>query len=135
MRAAIDTGALVALANPRDQYHDAALKRARAFLENGGRFIGTTLVLAELHGHLLRRMHPAAAASVLRAVTADRAYDWRDATAEMVDAALNGWMGRFQDQRFSLTDAVTFELMQRERLTDAFAFDEHFRIAGFRLLK
>ena len=134
MRAAVDTGALVALANPRDQYPDAARRAARGFLDRGGRFVGTTLVLAELHGHLLRRMPAGAAAAVLRAVTMDRAYDWRDATTDMVDSALNDWMGRFQDQGFSLTDAVTFELMRRERLTDAFAFDDHFRVAGFGLL-
>jgi predicted nucleic acid-binding protein len=134
MRAAVDTGALLALANPRDRYHEAALQIARRFIGQGGRFVGTTLVLAELHGHLLRYRPPAAAVAVLRAVTADRVYDWRDANTEMVDAALNAWMDRFPDQRFSLTDAVTFELMRRERLTEAFAFDDHFRVAGFRLL-
>lgn len=134
MRAAVDTGALLALANPRDQYHEAALRVARRFIDQGGRFVGTTLVLAELHGHILRYRPPSAAAAVVRAVTADRAYEWRDATMELVDAAFNAWMDRFADQRFSLTDAVTFELMRRERLTDAFAFDDHFRVAGFRLL-
>ena len=134
MRAAIDTGALLALANPRDQYHEAARRIARDFLAGGGRFVGTTLVLAELHGHLLRRVDAPRAAAVLRAVLTDRGYEWHDATAELVDAALGGWIARSDDQRFSLTDAVTFELMRRERLTDAFAFDEHFTVAGFRLL-
>jgi predicted nucleic acid-binding protein len=134
MRAAIDTGALLALANPRDQYHEAARKVARDFVARGGRFVGTTLVLAELHGHLVRRLSPVDAADLLRLTRADRVYDWRDVGTEMVDAALNDWIGRFRDQRFSLTDAVTFELMKRERLTDAFAFDDHFRVAGFRLL-
>lgn len=134
MRAAVDTGALLALANPRDQYHEAAVRIARGLLEKGGTLVGTTLVLAELHGHLLRWRPPVAAAAVLRAVTTDRAYRWYDATTDLVDAALQGWIARFADQRFSLTDAVTFELMRRERLKDAFAFDDDFRIAGYRLL-
>jgi predicted nucleic acid-binding protein len=134
MRAAVDTGALLALANPKDQYHDAAVRIARGVLNQGGTLIGTTLVLAELHGHLLRWRPPAAAAEILRAVTTDRGYDWRDATTDLVDSAIHSWIARFADQRFSLTDAVTFELMRRERLQDAFAFDDDFRVAGYRLL-
>jgi len=134
MRAAIDTGALLALANPRDQYHEAAVRIARGFLARGGTWVGSTLVLAELHGHLLRWRSPAAAAQLLGAITADRGYDWRDATPDLLDGALHSWIHRFADQRFSLTDAVTFELMRRERLTEAFAFDDDFRVAGYRLL-
>jgi hypothetical protein len=134
MRAAVDTGALLALANPRDQYHEAAVRIARGFLGRGGILVGTTLVLAELHGHLLRWRPPVAAAALLRALTADPACIWHDTSASLVDGALHGWIDRFADQRFSLTDAVTFELMRQERLRDAFAFDDHFRVAGFRLL-
>lgn len=38
---------------------------------------------------------------------------------------------RYADQEFSLTDAVSFALMQRRGLTTAFAFDTHFATAGF----
>jgi predicted nucleic acid-binding protein len=33
-----------------------------------------------------------------------------------------------------LIDAVSFELMRRNKVTHAFAFDQHFAIAGFKLL-
>lgn len=36
---------------------------------------------------------------------------------------------------FSLSDAVGFEIMRREGLTHAFAFDHHFGIAGFHRLR
>ena len=42
---------------------------------------------------------------------------------------------RFHDQDFSLTDAVSFELMVREGLSEAFAFDRHFTVAGFQLVR
>jgi predicted nucleic acid-binding protein len=42
---------------------------------------------------------------------------------------------RFEDQPFSLVDAVSFELMRREDVTSAFAFDHHFEVAGFELLQ
>lgn len=132
--AAIDTGALLALASRRDQYHARAVDVAARFRRAGGRWIGSTLVLAELHGHLLRRADPATARRVIAAVLGDPIYDWRDASTELVRAALAQWIARYSDQHFSLTDAVTFELMRQERLTRAFAFDNDFVTAGFDLL-
>jgi predicted nucleic acid-binding protein len=135
IRAAIDTSALLALASSRDQHHAAAVAAEARFRKRGGRWIGTTLVLAELHGHLLRRLDPAGARRVLTAVIADPAFDWRDASIELVSGAVDRWLAGYADQRFSLTDAVTFELMRRERIAEAFAFDSDFVTAGFELLQ
>lgn len=134
MRAAVDTSALLALASSRDQYHRRAVSAETKFRRKGGQWVGTTLVLAELHGHLLRRLDPRAARRVLASVLADPAFEWRDATVELVSAAVERWIGGFSDQRFSLTDAVTFEVMRRERIAQAFAFDHDFVTAGYDLL-
>jgi predicted nucleic acid-binding protein len=45
------------------------------------------------------------------------------------------WLERFDDQRFSLADAVSFEVMRREKVKQAFAFDQRFEIAGFALVR
>jgi predicted nucleic acid-binding protein len=132
--ALIDTSALLAVANPRDQYHETALRAAQQHLAAGGRFVGSTLVLAELHGHLLYRRGPGPARGVLTALLEDPAYTWEDVTVEVIASAVSGWLERFGDQRFSLPDAVSFELMRARRLSVAFAYDEHFRTAGFTLL-
>ena len=71
---------------------------------------------------------------MIGALLRDPAYDWRDAGVELLESAVTDWLERFADQRFSLTDAVTFELMRRERLRQAFAFDQDFRTAGYELL-
>lgn len=131
----VDTSALLAVANPRDQYHQRAVALGRSFLERGGRWIGTTLVLAELHGHLLQRRGADTARMHLGQLFDDPAYEWVDATAELVHEARAGWLERFRDQPFSLTDAVSFEVMRRRRITTAYAFDHHFEIAGFELLR
>lgn len=135
MRVAVDTGALLALASSRDQYHAKAVAIEARFRRAGGRWLGTTLVLSELHGHLLRRLDPRAARRVLGAVVADPAFEWRDASTELVRSAIDRWIVRFADQRFSLTDAVTFEMMSRERIHRAFAFDADFVTAGFSLME
>ena len=133
-RAAIDTGALLALASSRDQYHERAVATEKRFRSAGGRWSGSTLVLGELHGHLLRRLAPDVARRTVSALLADPAFEWHDASAELLQGATDRWLTRFADQAFSLTDAVTFELMRRERIAAAFAYDQHFVTAGFELL-
>ncbi len=134
-RVAVDTGALLALASTRDQYHERA-RRSLARLQRAGmRFVGHTLVLGEVHGHLLRRLAPADARRIVAGLLRDPAFEWMEVGHELLGRAISGWMERFADQRFSLTDAVTFEVMREARLTHAFAYDEDFVIAGYVLEK
>ena len=93
------------------------------------------LVLGELHGHLLHRRGPAQAHDLTDALLDDSAYEWVDTTVDLVRTAVASWIERFRDQAFSLTDAVSFEVMRREGLRAAFAYDDHFRTAGFELLR
>ena len=131
----IDTSALLALANRRDQYHERAVRSAVKIVESGERLVGTTLVLAELHAHLLYRADPMRARAVVGGLMDDPLYEWLDVTVELVRSATGAWLERFRDQRFSLTDAVSFEVMRRRRIAVAFAYDRHFETAGFRLLE
>ena len=41
---------------------------------------------------------------------------------------------RYEDKTFSYTDATSFALMERLGIREAFAFDNHFRQYGLRLL-
>jgi predicted nucleic acid-binding protein len=130
----VDTSALLAVANPRDQYHATAVASARRHLGAGGRFAGSVLVLAELHGHLLHRRGPSPARTVLDALLEDPAYVWHGVSPELIAAAASDWLARFADQEFSLTDAVSFALMRAQKVKVAFAYDDDFRTAGFGLL-
>lgn len=65
----------------------------------------------------------------------DPVHEWLPVSAELVLEALDGWLGRFADQSFSLIDAVSFEVMRQEALSHAFAFDHHFETAGYGLLR
>jgi predicted nucleic acid-binding protein len=132
--AAVDTSALLAIASSRDQFHTRALETATRFRDAGGRWFGSALVMGELHAHLLRRINAATARRVVSALLDDPAYEWRDVTIELERSAVHQWLERFAEQRFSLTDAVTFELMSQERVRKAFAFDSDFVTAGFELL-
>lgn len=91
-------------------------------------------MLGEFHGHVLHRRGPVVARELLGALLRDTVYRWVDVGADLVATAASAWLERYHDQRFSLTDAVSFEIMRRESLSEAFAFDRDFVTAGFRLL-
>jgi predicted nucleic acid-binding protein len=49
-------------------------------------------------------------------------------------AAAIGWIERFADQGFILTDASSFAVMDRLVIRRAFAFDHDVAVAGFELV-
>jgi hypothetical protein len=135
VRALVDTSALIAVTRQRDQYHARARPIAEAYRAAGGRYVGTTLVLGETYSHVLYDLGPRLAQEYAASLLDDPAYEWVDATLTLVRDALSNWLDRFRDQRFSLVDAVSFEVMRRQKITHAFAFDRHFEVAGFKLLR
>jgi predicted nucleic acid-binding protein len=130
----IDTSALLALAGMRDQYHESAVALARRHLGTGGAWVSTSLVMAELHALLLQRAGVDRARRVVTALLDDPAYEWIGPSADVVRAATSAWLERYTDQRFTLTDAVSFEVMRQKKVTQAFAFDAHFVTAGYTLV-
>jgi predicted nucleic acid-binding protein len=134
MRALIDTSALLALSHGRDQYHETAVAIAKTHRSAGGRFVGTTSILTEFHSHLLYLRDSAVARAALMSLLADPIHEWLEVDAELLREANGNWLLPYEDQRFSLVDAVSFEVMRRTRVARAFAFDRHFEVAGFELL-
>ena len=134
-RVLMDTGALLALSHRRDQNHEQAVAIAERHRAGGGTFVGTTLVLSEFYSHLLYLRDPTTARAALGHLLNDPIQEWLEVGPDLVGAARAHWLTRFADQRFSLVDAVSFEVMQRNKVTSAFAFDHHFEIAGFELLR
>ena len=135
VRVLVDTGALLALSHGRDQHHGRAVDIARRHRSSGGTFVGTTLVLSEFYSHLLYLRDAAVARSALRHLLEDPILEWLEVGPDLVGNASSNWLTRFEDQRFSLVDAVSFEVMRLENVTSAFAFDHHFEVAGFELLQ
>lgn len=134
MRAFVDTSALLALSRSGDQYHARAVRATEAHLAAGGSYVGTTLVLGELHAHLMRLRGLAVARELIGGLVADPIHQWHEVGPDLVSAAIHQWLSKFYDQDFTLTDAVSFEVMRREGLARAFAFDHHFEVAGFELV-
>jgi predicted nucleic acid-binding protein len=85
VRVLIDTGALLALSRPRDQYHERAVRLAERHLTSGGRFVGTTLILSELYSHLLYLRGARGARVALARLLDDPLHEWLEVPSEPLD--------------------------------------------------
>lgn len=108
----------------------AALSRA---VSQGKRIVTTNLVVAETHALLLRRTNRNVAIGFARTVR-QAPNLLVSSTPELESIALGDWLERFEDQDFSLTDAVSFAVMAGRGIHEAITLDRHFVVAGFRAL-
>ena len=127
----LDTVGLLALWDTSDQWHAAAETAFAGIVRARSRLVTTTFVLLECGNAAARRPYRPAAdrlrermeqGGMLIAPTWD---DWREAwTAyRRADAGAAG-----------IVDYVSFAVMRRLGLAQAFTNDEHFRAAGFETL-
>ena len=124
----VDTSALFALANDRDLKHREARLAFDRLLQAERRLLTHSYVLSESMALLHQRLGPAAA---LALAAETRAFDieWVDEPLHRaaVDALHSAPRG------VSLVDQVSFLVMRRRGIDEAFAFDRDFAVAGFRL--
>jgi hypothetical protein len=130
----LDTSGWFAAMSGREAAHTRTRLAYREHLSGGGTLVTTVMVVAEMHVLLLKLGGPAVAIRFLDGVTADLAHEVVDVDRDLRLAATERWLRRFADQEFSLTDAVSFEVMRRRKLRRALALDQHFVVAGFEVL-
>lgn len=128
-----DTFYWVALANPRDRWHE----RAKAISESLRQIhlLTTDEVLVEFltqFGSLGPGLRLKAAECV-RAILNDPCVDVLPQTHDSFLAGLTLYEAR-PDKGYSLTDCISMNAMKNENLTDVLTYDEHFRQEGFKAL-
>ena len=128
----VDTGAWVALAIEDDAHHREAARIYPNLLKER-QLLTTNLVVAETYILLRKAAGHAAAISFLEMIEASPRIRKVYSTPELEDEAFQ-ILKRFSDQDFSFTDAVSFVVMQKEGIEEAFAFDHHFQVMGFQLI-
>lgn len=128
MKLLVDTSALIALFLPDERNHREAAKFSRQKPEPG--FVLTELILGELATRLRVRAGADRAVEVARDILRSKRYELVFTDPELLNGGL-AKMERFSDKRLSLTDCVSFELMEKLGLRAAFTFDRDFRDCGF----
>jgi len=126
----VDTSGWYPLADVRNPAHKSVALALREAVAQRRRIVTTNLVVAETHALIMRRIHRTAALQFVRDVNLSPNLVI-DSTPEYETAAVRDWLERFEDQDFSLTDAVSFSVMSDRQIDEALAIDHHFSIAGF----
>lgn len=126
----VDTSAWYPLADRSHPDHAALLEALTGRLHEGARVVTTNLVIAETHALLLRRGGREVALRFLGEVRSDPIVV-ETSTAEVEARAAAEWLVRYEDQTFTLTDAVSFVVMADRGIREALALDRHFATAGF----
>lgn len=126
----VDTSAWYVLALSSAAEHQKFAAALRSRIERGTRIVTTNLIVAETHALLLRRTGRKTALTFVREVR--RAPNIViTSSPEDEQSAVTDWLERFDDQLFSLTDAVSFAVMSDRGIREALALDHHFAVAGF----
>lgn len=129
----VDTSAWYAIADRTDTDHASAVTILQRLSSLRARLVTTGHVLAEFHRLALYRSNRRAALEAARRIAATPRVELVHADEQDLTAGL-AWIDRFTDQDFTLTDAISFAVMDRLDIGQAFAFDRDFAIAGFELL-
>ena len=102
-------------------------------VREGARITTTNLVVAEAHALLLKRVGIRAAMDFVLQVRKIPNQVVVSSTL-LEDRAISDWLSKFQDQKFSLADGVSFAVMNELGISEALTLDRHFATAGFTVL-
>ena len=130
----LDASGWYAALQPREASHAQAREQLQVAATSGVRLVTTSLVVAEMHAMFVRRTRALAGQRFLDSAFDTGACEIDYPTRDTCVAARDRWIHKFQDHPISLCDAVSFEVMRRERITHALTIDRHFAIAGFEIL-
>ncbi len=128
----IDTGAFLAHIMPDDQFSDSASEAWQRLEQERTPLFSSEPVLIETTNFLIRQQSPDIAAEWLRHVIPSNEIRWLQPSKDDFRHAKD-LIVKFSDQCLSLTDAISFSLMKRHAISNAFSYDKHFSMAGFKL--
>jgi uncharacterized protein len=123
----VDTSFWVALRFRRDDHHDDAVA---VWAERSRAIVTTNLVVGETWTFLRRRIGHAEAVAFIDNVGASTRLSVIRVEPAAEESAW-AWLRRHDERDYSFVDATSFEVMRRERITEALAFDGDFAAAGF----
>lgn len=126
----VDTGYFLAVLNPRDRLFERAQRWSETIREP---LITTQFVLVELLNSFSDPVDRPKAHAAVVDVLASKSWEVVEASAEWFLEGLATYNTR-NDKSWSLTDCISFLVMQKRNLRQALAFDHHFEQAGYEAL-
>ena len=129
-RAFGDTFLFIALLSPRDSFHQRAVEVSRDWQ---GQIITTRWVLAEVGNALCGVTARQSFVTFLEGLAQQEQIVVLPDSDSLFEQGLQLFSGR-PDKEWSLTDCISFVVMQDEGLAEALTGDAHFEQAGFKAL-
>lgn len=129
----VDSGAWIALTIERDAHHNIAVDEYRQLVARSVSLITTNLVIGESYALIYRFGGHEPAIRFLGMLRRHPALTKLYSDAHLEDEA-EVLLTRYADQNFTFVDAVSFAAMRSRGMTEAFAFDHHFQVAGFTVI-
>lgn len=126
----VDTAYLFALFNPQDRWHGAAQRLGEAVSTP---LITTDYVILEIADGMSRPDRRGVLARLLAALRSNEDLRVVPQSPHLFGRGLALYLAR-DDKEWSLTDCLSFVVMQDEGCVDALSSDIHFAQAGFRAL-
>ena len=123
----LDTGYFVALFTPDDRLHERA---AAWSLQLNEPTLVTEYILWECVNAFSRPKDRASAHALMAQIQSDPDCELIHASLDLFSAGLQLHRAR-PDKEWSLTDCISFVVMQKERIREAVTGDKHFEQAGF----
>lgn len=121
-----DSFYFLALLNRSDEGHQRAVSLSS---QRGGSLVTTAWVLTEVADALASPKHRRDFVALLRALRSDPDIEVVPADDELFDAGVDLYTRR-PDKEWSLTDCVSFVVMEQRGIVEALTGDHHFEQAG-----
>jgi predicted nucleic acid-binding protein len=125
----VDTSAWYAALALKDANHERAQQTFGILARDRRRLVSTSYVVAETHALFLRKIGRDAGVAFLRGL--ERSAIAVERPLEIDELAGREIIYRYADKTFSLTDAISFAVMERMGIAVAFSFDRDFERYGF----
>lgn len=129
----LDTGYLIALETIDDQHHEEALNHWRTLVLSPSSLVITSYIFNEVVTFFNSRNRHAKAVEVGTRLLSSPSVQFVQVDEFLFSA---GWeyFKQHADKSYSLTDCISFVLMQQRSIQTALAFDQHFVQAGFKTI-
>ena len=125
----VDTSALIALGNGRDQFHAQAVMLFKEYSAEKRRFVTTNAILLEMTNAFSAAPYKPLAIRLFELIETSPAW-----TVVMIDRGLmaRGWakFEQMADKDWSLVDCISMIVAQDAGMTEIFTNDHHFQQAG-----
>ncbi|MCG3131096.1 MAG: hypothetical protein FLDDKLPJ_01872 [Phycisphaerae bacterium] len=117
----------LALLNPADEDHARVVQRTRGLKHS---LVTSTWVLTEVADAFALPAHRAAFVRLVETLRADDKVTVVKASQDLFDRGVELYRKR-TDKRWSLTDCISFTVMEQMQIREALTADHHFEQAGF----